>query len=212
MTLVAISATYGAGGSRIAPRVAERLGVPFLDRAIPLAVAERLDVSVGDAEAHDDQMPTSWVERALRGFIGGDTGVPTSIPPDLVTSEDFRRATEEVLLRQAATGQGVILGRGAVAVLRDDRRVLRVRLSGPAKRRVEQAMSFQGLDRATAERAMTHTDRAHVEYLKAFYGLDPDDPGLYHLVIDSTAIPLASTVDLIVGAAESVLGAGSRYA
>jgi cytidylate kinase len=211
MTLVAISAAYGAGGSRIAPAVAERLGVPFLDRAIPLAVAERLDVSVGDAEAHDDQMPASWVERLLRGFIGGDSGVPTPMPAGLMSSEDFRRATEDVLLRQAATGEGVILGRGAVAVLRD-RHVLRVRLTGPAKRRAEQAMSFQGLDRATAERAMAHTDRAHLEYLKTFYGLDPDDPKLYHLVIDSTAIPLASAVDLIVGAAESVLGAGSRYA
>ena len=32
MTLVTISASYGAGGSRIAPALAERLGVPFLGR------------------------------------------------------------------------------------------------------------------------------------------------------------------------------------
>ena len=32
MTLVTISASYGAGGSRVAPALAERLGVPFLGR------------------------------------------------------------------------------------------------------------------------------------------------------------------------------------
>ena len=35
MTVVTISAAYGAGGSEIGPLVAEELGVPFVDRAIP---------------------------------------------------------------------------------------------------------------------------------------------------------------------------------
>ncbi|HYB27041.1 MAG TPA: hypothetical protein VEF89_10550 [Solirubrobacteraceae bacterium] len=38
MTLVALSAFNGTGGSVVGPTVAERLGVPFVDRAIPLAV------------------------------------------------------------------------------------------------------------------------------------------------------------------------------
>ena len=71
MTLVAISASYGAGGSRVGPALAERLGVPFVDRAIPMAVAERLDVSPDDATAYDEQAPGGWLERMLRGFIGG---------------------------------------------------------------------------------------------------------------------------------------------
>src|SRR5260370_35614003 len=33
--VVTVSAAYGAGGSIIAPRLAERLGVPFADRLIP---------------------------------------------------------------------------------------------------------------------------------------------------------------------------------
>ena len=32
MTLVTVAAFYGAGGSRVAPALAERLGVPFLGR------------------------------------------------------------------------------------------------------------------------------------------------------------------------------------
>jgi hypothetical protein len=36
MTLITLAASYGAGGSRIAPDVAERLGVPLMDRARPV--------------------------------------------------------------------------------------------------------------------------------------------------------------------------------
>lgn len=92
MTLVAMSASYAAGGSLIAPAVAERPGVPFVDRAIPLAVADRLDVPYDDAVAHDDQVHTGWLERALSGFVGADTGAPSPLPPDLVSTEDFRQA------------------------------------------------------------------------------------------------------------------------
>ena len=41
MSLVALSASYGAGGSVIGPALAERLDVPFIDRAIPLTSTSR---------------------------------------------------------------------------------------------------------------------------------------------------------------------------
>jgi len=203
MTLVAISAAYGAGGSRVAPAVAERLQVPFLDRLIPLEVAERLEVSVDDAAAHDDKMTGSWLERLLRGFASGDAGMPNPLPSEALTAEDFRQATEDVLLTQAATGEGVILGRGGAIVLRDDPRVLRVRLTGPVERRLRQAIDVEGVDPGAAERALKQFDRTHSEYAKHFYGVDRDDPSLYHVMLDSTAISLDTCVELIVEAALS---------
>lgn len=201
VTLVAISASYGAGGSQIAPALAERLGVPFVDRAIPMAVAEELDISYDDAATLDQQLGRSWLERVLSGFIGSDTGVPSPAPTGTVTSDDFRRATEEALVTQAAPGSGVILGRGAVVVLRDDPRALRVRLDGPPDRRLEQAMRLGNTDRETAERAMKRLDRVHFDYAKHFYGIELRDISLYHLVLDSTALPFETCVDLIAAAA-----------
>ncbi len=49
MGIVTISASYGAGGPEVGPAVAERLGLPFHDRAIPAQVAGRLGVSQDDA-------------------------------------------------------------------------------------------------------------------------------------------------------------------
>ena len=198
MTVVALSATYGAGGNVVAPALAERLGVPFVDRAIPVQVAEQLNVPVDDAEAHDEEASESLLDRLLRGFIGTDIGAPAPIPAETFTSEDFRRATEEVLLRQARTGEGVILGRAAVIVLRDDPTVLRVRLDGPVERRVRQAMRIGGVDEPTARDTLRRLDRAHGDYARQFYGVDIRDCSLYHLVLDSTALDLEACVELIL--------------
>jgi len=207
VTLVALSASYGAAGSRIGPALAQRLEVPFIDRAIPMAVAEQLAVPLDDAAAHDDQISASWIRRALSGFIGGDTGAPSPLPAETLTSEDFRLATEQVLLRQADTGKGVILGRGSVILLREHPGALRVRLDGPPERRLRQAMLLQGLDEATAERALRHNDRAHAAYIKHFYDADLHDTSLFHLVLDSTSIAIDACVELIELAARSYTGA-----
>jgi hypothetical protein len=210
MTLVALSASYGAGGSIIGPALAERLGVPFIDRAIPLAVADRLQVSYDDAAAHDERVSTGWLERVLSGFLGGDTGAPAPLPAEIFSPEDFRRATEEVLLQQAEAGEGVILGRGSVVVLRSDPRALRVRLDGRPERRAEQAMRLDpDLDRAGAERSVRQFDRTHAAYLQQCYGVDIHDATLYHLVLDSTRIELDACVEIIARAARS-LAAGAR--
>ncbi len=205
MTLVAISAAYGAGSTQIAPALAERLGVPFLDRAIPLAVADRLQIAPDEVEAHEEGSHETLLERLLRGFIGSDPGAPSPLPAaEAVSAEDFHRATEEVLLRQAATGEGVILGRAGMVVLREDPRVLRVRLSGPVERRRQQAIRLGEIDAETASRALRQTDRTHAEYVRRFYDADIDDPQLYHLVIDSTAFAFDACVDLIARAAQAL--------
>jgi Cytidylate kinase-like family len=167
MRIIALSAAYGAAGSRIGPALAERLGVPFIDRGIALAVAERLDISVDDALAHEEPNSKGLLERLLSGFLGADPCAPGPLPADAVTPEDFHRASQHALLAQAATGRGVILGRGAVAALRHDPRVLRVRVTGPVQRRIEHAIRFRDLDRDTAERTVHALDRAHADYLRA---------------------------------------------
>lgn len=203
MKLVAISASYGAGGQLVGPALAERLGVPFLDRAIPVEVAERLEVPVADAAAHDDAPGSlSRLTRMLRGFAATEPSIPTPLPAANFTSEDFRRATEQVLLEQAGSGEGVILGRAATIVLRDDPRALRVRLDGPQERRTEQAMRLGEVDRETAERALDQLDRTHADYARDLYNVEITDPRNFHLVLDSTAIPLEACVDLISLAAE----------
>jgi hypothetical protein len=204
MTVVALSASYGAAGGLVGTALADRLDVPFLDRAIPMAVATRLRVPFDYVDAHDDTGSVGRLERLLSGFLGTDAGGLAPLPAGLMTSADFRRATEEVVLRHAEAGEGVILGRAAVVVLRGRPGVLSVRLDGPPARRLDQAMRLQRIDEDTARRAMRRLDRAHAAYFRQ-YGVRPTDPSLYHLMIDSTVLELDTCVDLIVDAATAAV-------
>jgi cytidylate kinase len=204
VTLVTVSASYGAGGSRLAPQLAQRLGVPLLDRVVSATVAERLAVSVDEALAAEESIG-SGLHRLSLGVAAVRViwGAPAETAAEMVDNEAFRRETERVIWELAATGHGVILGRAAAVVLRDDPRALHVRLDGPVPRRIRQAMAIEGIDRRAAERRLAKTDRAREAYVARLYRTDPLRPGLYHLVIDSTVIPLGACVELILGAARA---------
>src|SRR3954468_23282626 len=58
--VVTLAALYGAGGSVIGPQLAERLGVPFLDRAIPRSVAERAGLSEAAVAGADEEPRSRW--------------------------------------------------------------------------------------------------------------------------------------------------------
>jgi cytidylate kinase len=62
-------------------------------------------------------------------------------------------------------------------------------------------MEVEDLSRADAERLRKSGDRAREAYVRHFYGCDARDPALYHLVIDSTALPESTVVDIIAAAA-----------
>jgi cytidylate kinase len=200
MTVVTLSASYGAGGSQVGPRLAERLGLPFLDRAIPTAVAERLAVPLADALVHDEAV-RSVLERLLLRFApAAQTFAGATPAPEIVDERSYLRCTEDVIRERAARGC-VILGRAAAVVLRDEPGALHVRLDGPPERRIAQGMAGEGIDRETAERHMRETDRARETYVQQFYGVDARDAALYHLVIDSTVLSLDACVALIAAAA-----------
>jgi cytidylate kinase len=205
MTLIALSASYGAGGSVVGPRLAERLNVPFVDRAIPTAVAEILDVPFSQALEHDENVG-SVLDRMLKHFAPlSGAYVSGAASEALVGADRYKEATERVICEHADAGRGVILGRACAVILHDRPQVLRVRLDGPAERRLGQAMRIQDIDLEAAKERMRQTDRARDAYVRHFYGADPRDLSLFNLVVDSTAIDLDACVDIIVRAAESRL-------
>jgi cytidylate kinase len=197
--VVTISASYGAGGSEVGPRLAKLLGVPFVDRAIPLAVSDRLAVPLDEVVAREEP-PAGTLSRLMAYLVPATLAAYAHPVAAQMTPHDpgFRETTEQVLHEYACARDGaVILGRGAAIVLRDVAHVTHVRLDGPPERRVTQAMRLQGIDRATAQRRISTADVSREAYVRDWYHVDPGAPGLYHLLIDSTAIDLDACVELI---------------
>jgi cytidylate kinase len=197
--LVTISAAYGAGGSVVAPALAERLGVPFLQRVTSNEV-DPADCGPCAEQLTPDEARSTPVHRLLASFTHAMPVGPTqSPPPTHLIEEDLRGDAESGIRRLAADGQGVILGRAAAVVLGKDVG-FHVRLDGPPGRRAAQGAVIEdvGLEQAMAR--MNAADKARTAYVRRLYRANPADASLYHLVIDSTAMPLEAVTELILQA------------
>jgi cytidylate kinase len=208
MTVVTISASYGAGGSEIGPRVAERLGVPFVDRAISVAVARELGVSVEEASALDDNAPSRlWSLFAQLAPMASGGAVPVGGPAD---ERRLLEQTGRQIRNVADEGGCVILGRAAAVILSDHTDTLHVRLDGSREGRMQAAMRQHGIDNVTATDAQRQNDKVRSAYVKHNYGVDPSSPSLYHLVLDTVRLGWSPAEDLIVEAARLVESSSYR--
>jgi cytidylate kinase len=197
--VVTLAALHGTGGSVVGPRVAERLGVEFLDRAVTLAIAERTGLTE-DAVAAMDDRPRRRVDRLVSNLARvADARTATDVPVERMDLDEHRlRAEIDAFLVRASRAGGVVLGRGGAVVLASAPRALHVYLGGRRDERVERVMVSEGVDRRTAARSVDAHDRARRRYVRDAYGVDGDDPGLYHLLLDAAALGPDGCVELIV--------------
>lgn len=203
--IVTLSAPFGTGGSVIGPAVARRLGLDFVDRAITVEVANELAVSIETAEAHDEKVSSVFgrmlaAAARLPALAGGVVLPGVETPLD---DETFQEATSEVICQIADTTGGVLLGRGAAIVLAERDDCLHVRLAGPPERRIRRAQELLGLSEEEARRQQRITDRARDEYLLHYFKGRLDAVRHFHLVLDSTVLPIETCIELICQAAEA---------
>jgi len=197
--VVTMSATYGAAGSVVAPRLAQRLGLPFADRLIP-AIDAAVAPPGGEAVTAEERRQTSTGRFLARlAHVTGGLGLPVPTAQDM--ADPVRRRVEASIATLVDSGGAVILGRAAAVVLAGHGRAYHVRLDGPYERRVARAMAIEGTDEATARARLDETDRARSRYVERLYNRDPADPGLYHLVVDTTVLAVDDCVDVIARAA-----------
>jgi len=204
--LITVSATYGSGGSVVAPALAQRLGLPFLQRV----TTTEGEVALAAAPCHErlvaEEAKTTPVHRLLASFTHSMPVGPTQSPLSVHhLDEDLRCSAEDGIHGLVADGGGVILGRAAAVVLGRDGG-FHVRLDGPSDRRIIQGATVEGISHEQASARMEAADKARAAYVRRLYRVDPADASLYHMVIDSTAIPLDTVIELILTAARSHRG------
>jgi cytidylate kinase len=204
--VVTLSASYGANGIPVGHALADRLNLPFLDRAIPAMAAHQLAQSADMAESLDEPVPSRW-ERIAMGFANSATPMgPTQVPTEVIeTPERFRAASEAKLNEIADTTGAVVLGRAGMAVLGGRPDVLCVRLDGPIEARIAQVIA-QGVGEDVARKGQKEIDKARDEYARVFFGVRQNDPRLYHVMLDSTALSVDACVDILVRAARDRFG------
>jgi cytidylate kinase len=184
---IAISRDSGANGHVIARAVGFRLNWPVYDQELLRKVADDMGLRARMLESLDEKR-ANWLAESLAGFT---TATPTA------DSGAYVHHLVETLFSLAATGECIILGRGAAQVL-PAKTTLRVRLVSPRNDRIEIIQKRLGVEWAEAARRIAQTDHNRTQFVVHNFSKDPADPCSYDLVLNSARLGVATCADVIV--------------
>jgi len=107
------------------------------------------------------------------------------------------RKTTDTILRLAELGNVILIGRGATITTAKLDYVFHVRIIGSIENRVKHVQELDHLSRAAAMDRILSEDRGRKRYLKKYFETDPDNPLLYHLIINTDDVPYAEAARII---------------
>jgi cytidylate kinase len=228
MTVVTLGGLTGGGGRLLGPKLAERLDADYVDRLILTNAARHVGATVEALHQREQRPPTRGerfsgllqriLDRSAATGVGGDpyfgpgamaflTQEFEEIPQQTITrgheleDDKYIEAMRSVMHQLAESGNVVIVGRGGSIILRSEPNVLRVGTVARLEDRITGIMERDRIDRAQAEQTLTDRDLARAYYFKRYFDLDdPDDPELYHLVINTSDIDMDYAVDMVTEA------------
>ncbi|MFH1060361.1 MAG: cytidylate kinase-like family protein [Pseudomonadota bacterium] len=203
MAVVSISRQYGAGGRIMGEKIAEKLGYRLVDRAILTEVAHKAGVSVRSVQ-DVEQEAGGLLSRLVNELVKASPYV-RNLPDYSATfdEEAYRAFLKKVIGEMAGQGNLVVVGRGSQLILRDTPGVVRVLLVASEEDRIERLMRHYKLDREHAEQVARREEKKRLAFLRAFAAGEPDDPSLYHLVINTSLVKLDLAADLVTQVAQA---------
>jgi cytidylate kinase len=197
---VAISRQRGSGGAELGRRVAERLDYGFFDREIVEQVAREAKVQRGLVAGLDEHVRSTIDRYVMDAFLLRS-----------FKESDYLRRLVHVVATLGERGHAVILGRGATFILPADQ-ALRVRVVAPRALRVERVAERRKLAPEQAAEEVDRKDAQQRAFLTHDFGVDPEDPTLYDLVVNTGTLGVEAAADLVVAALERRFPAARRGA
>jgi cytidylate kinase len=128
-----------------------------------------------------------------------------TVPPISASLEEYVRMVGLVIRGLAREGNVLIIGRGGQALLRNHPDALHVQTVAPLAYRIKVVMAREGLDKRAAQNRVRASDRARFDYVRRYHDADWLDSSLYHLVINTGRVSVATAVDLIIAAKRAIL-------
>jgi cytidylate kinase len=186
MAVITVFRQVGCKGRYIAEELARTLGHNFSDYRI----AERLLLQHGFAQAPQvyQSVPDFW-DHFTRKALERD---------------QVNLMLRSVTLAQAQHGDVVMLGRGCFAALQGLSDVVNVRVKAPLPLRIERVMHDKQLTEEQAVAFVRERDDLVADFARTSYGISPDEPGVFDVVLDTGKVDPDAAVRFLVEVAGSL--------
>ena len=189
----------------MAKKLAEKLGVPFYDRAHLQSLEDKEGLNDEKIESLKSKKRTWWPD--LKKIVELDGGFAVSIYDNLPnypvrdkndTDQKFR--TEQEILKGIADAEScVVVGRCSFVTFKDHPNHLHIWIQSPLESRVERVMKKKGIaSKAEAEKFVKEVDQLCEDYVKRHTGASRYDTRNYDLVISMEGKTEDEAVDIIL--------------
>ena len=178
MAIITISRQVGSLGDEIAKAAADALGYNYIEKVQISEILSKCGFSISDIDKLDEKKPSVWQTLSMQTEI---------------FAHFIRAAVNELAARRNV----VIVGRGGQVILKDTPGVLHVRVIAPFETRVGRLMEQRGYEEKMAQRMIRQIDRDSSGYLSNYFEASIDNGDLYDLVINTRAMTLKESVEMI---------------
>ena len=201
--VITINRELGSGGRTVGRKLAEKLGVPFYDKALITALQEKFHLTVEEIEKLKGRNHSWWadIERILK--IGPGISSSYYLPnkgdePDLLTTDEMFQAETMILQDIAVHNSCVVAGRSGFYVFRAHPNHLSILIQASIEHRIERLMKKQNLSWQEALKIINKVDHMREEYVKNYAQTSRYDTRNYDLVINMDGKTEEQVADLIL--------------
>ena len=178
--VITINRELGSGGRTVGRILAEKLGVPYYDKALAKPLEEKFDMTLDQIEKLKGNN-RSWWEEIKRVLILGEAAANSSEHYDeenkkYVTSEAVLKAEKEIL---HSIGLNILI-------------------QASMEHRLERVMAKQGLSEKEAKKVIKEVDETREEYMKNNAHTSRYDTRNYDLVISMDGKTEEEAVNVIL--------------
>ncbi|MDR3709900.1 MAG: cytidylate kinase-like family protein [Capsulimonadaceae bacterium] len=194
--VISISRQKGCGGAYLGQKLAQALGIMYLDSNLVAEIANKLDAPVTFVEEHDERVLSIW-ESIIESLSWSN---PWLYNPPPVRSQALQvsQLTTETIVKIAAEKSVVVVGRGGSYLLRSHPRHISIFLYANKQARVRRIQEVYEMSHQEAVKLVEKTDVERERYNKSLSGLEMHDATQYNLALDTSVIGLDCAQDLIM--------------
>ena len=201
--VITINRELGSGGRSVGRLLAEKLDVPFYDKAVIKALQEKYNLTTEEIERLKGRKHSWWadVERILK--IDSGMSMNYYLPqkddaPDLLTTDEMFKTETQILQDLAAEKSCVVAGRSGFHVFRDHPNHLSILIQASMDCRMGRVARKQNMTADEARKIIERVDKMRENYVKKYTGTSRYDTRNYQLVITADGKTEEQIADIIM--------------
>ena len=187
--VITINRELGSGGRTVGRKLAEKLEIPFYDKALIKALQEKYHLSVEEIEKLKGRKQGWWAD-FKRQMTGSVMYTNYYIPkvgdePELLDTDEVFRTEQEILKGMAEEESCIIAGRSGFFVLRNHPNRLSILIQASKAFRVNRVATKQNTTPEEAAKIIDKVDKMRENYVKQYTKTSRYDTRNYDLVISA---------------------------